>query len=254
MYPTLVKFLGLTIHTYGLFIAAGFLLGLALAMQEARRERINPQMILDLGFYLIFSAIVGARLFYVLQNPRYYLTAPLEIIKIWHGGLVFYGGFFLSLIVCLFYLRKHKLPIAKTCDLFAPSLAAGEFLGRIGCFFAGCCYGKEANLPWCVIFTNPQSLAMIGVPLHPTQLYASLLALLTFLILLYLRRHKHFEGEITWSYILLYSVSRIAVEYFRGDPRGFIIDETISIAQGIALILGSLSVFMLLYLRKGQKG
>lgn len=254
MYPILFKFYGLTIHTYGLFIASGFLLGLALAMKEARREGINPEMILDLGFYLIFSAIIGARLFYVFQNLRYYLNDPLEIIKIWHGGLVFYGGFLLSLIVCIFYLRRHRLPLAKICDLFSPSLAAGEFLGRIGCFFAGCCYGKETNLPWSVTFTNPQSLARIGVPLHPTQLYASLLALLTFLILLYLRRHKSFEGEISWCYILFYSISRIVVEYFRGDPRGFILDETISIAQGIALILGSLSVFMLFYLRKRKKG
>jgi phosphatidylglycerol:prolipoprotein diacylglycerol transferase len=253
MYPTLFKFLGLTLHTYGLFIAAGFLLGLALAMQESRREGINPQMILDLGFYLIFSAIIGARLFYVLQNPHYYLNDPLEIIKIWHGGLVFYGGFFLSLIVCIVYLRRHKLPLAKTCDLFAPSLAAGEFLGRIGCFFAGCCYGKEAHFAWCVTFSNTQSLAPIGIPLHPTQLYTSFLALLTFLILLYLRRHKRFEGEITWSYVLLYSISRIVVEHFRGDPRGFIFNETISIAQGISLVLGSFSIVMLLYLRKRQK-
>jgi phosphatidylglycerol:prolipoprotein diacylglycerol transferase len=253
MYPIFFKFLGLTIYTYGLFIATGFLLGLSLAIQEARREGINPEIILNLGFYLICSAIVGARLFHVLQNLRYYLDHPLEIIKIWHGGLVFYGGFFLSLIICIFYLRRHKLPLAKTCDLFAPSLAAGEFLGRIGCFFAGCCYGKEAHLPWCVTFTSLQSLAPRGVPLHPTQLYASFFALLTFVILIYVRRHKHFEGEITWSYFLLYSISRMVVEYFRGDPRGFILDETISIAQGISLILGSLSIYMLFYLRKKQK-
>jgi len=185
-----------------------------------------------------------------LQNPSDYLNNPLEIFKIWRGGLVFYGGFFLSLIVCIFYLRRHRLPLAKTCDLFAPSLAAGEFLGRIGCFFAGCCYGKETGLPWSVTFTNPQSLAPIGIPLHPTQLYTSLFALLTFLILLYLRRHRHFEGEVAWSYILLYSISRIIVEYFRGDPRGFIFDETISVTQGIALFLGSFSAVMLIYLRK----
>jgi phosphatidylglycerol:prolipoprotein diacylglycerol transferase len=250
MYPILFQVNGLTIHTYGLFIAAGFLLGLAIAMKEARREGMDPQMILDLGFYLIFSAIVGARLFYVLQNPLYYLNDPLEIIKVWHGGLVFYGGFFLALIVCIFYLKRHRLPLAKTCDLFAPSLAAGEFLGRLGCFFAGCCYGKETNLPWGVTFTNPESLARVGVPLHPTQIYSSLLALLTFFILLYLKRHKSFEGEIAWFYILLYSIARLVVEYFRGDQRGFIMDETISLAQGIALIMGILSAFMLFYLRK----
>jgi phosphatidylglycerol:prolipoprotein diacylglycerol transferase len=252
MYPTLFKINGLIIHTYGLFIAAGFLLGLAMAMKEAREEGIDPQIILDLGFYLILSAIIGSRLFYVLLNLPYYLSDPLEIIKVWHGGLVFYGGFFLALIVCLFYLKRHRLPLWRTCDLFAPPLAAGEFLGRLGCFFAGCCYGKETHLPWGITFTNPQSLAKLGVPLHPTQLYSSFLALLILLVLFFLRRYKSFNGEIAWSYILLYSISRIVVEYFRGDPRDFLINQTISLAQGIALILGILSIFMLSYLRKKQ--
>jgi phosphatidylglycerol:prolipoprotein diacylglycerol transferase len=252
MYPTLFQINGLAIHTYGLFIAAGFLLGLGIAMKEARREGMDPQIILDLGFYLILSAIIGSRIFYVLQNLRSYLNDPLEIVKVWHGGLVFYGGFFLALIVCLFYLKRHKLPLWKTCDLFAPALAAGEFLGRLGCFFAGCCYGKETDLPWGVTFTNLQSLAKLGVPLHPTQLYSSMLALFTLVILLFLRRHKSFEGEITWVYILLYSLSRTVVEYFRGDSRAFIVNQTISLAQVIALILGILSLFMLFYLRKKE--
>jgi phosphatidylglycerol:prolipoprotein diacylglycerol transferase len=250
MYPTLIQINGLAIYTYGLFIAAGFLLGLTIAMKEARKEGMDPQIILDLGFYLILSAIIGSRLFYVLLNLRDYLHDPLGIIRIWHGGLVFYGGFFLAMIICLFYLKRHKLPLWRTCDLFAPSLAAGEFLGRLGCFFAGCCYGKETDLPWGITFTNPQSLARPGVPLHPTQIYASLLALSTLLILLYLRRHKSFEGEITWSYILLYSLSRIVVEHFRGDPREFIINQTISLAQGIALVMVILSIFMLYFLSK----
>lgn len=253
MYPILFKFLGFTIHTYGVFIATGFLLGISLIVREARREGINPETVLDLCVYLIFSSIIGARLFYVLQNFSYYLNNPLEIIKIWHGGLVFYGGFFLSLILFVIYTKNHKLPLAKTCDLFAPALAAGEFIGRIGCFAAGCCYGKETQLPWGVIFNNPQSLAPIGIPLHPTQLYSSLSALLIFVILFIKKKHKHINGEITWLYILLYSAFRFVIENFRGDQRGFILDETISIAQGISLILGSISICILIYLRKKQR-
>jgi phosphatidylglycerol:prolipoprotein diacylglycerol transferase len=154
-----------------------------------------------------------------------------------------------------YYLKKHCLPLWKTTDVFAPSLAVGQSLGRIGCFFAGCCYGKVCDLPWAITFTDPKSLAPTGTPLHPTQLYEALATFMIFLVLLQMGRGKKFDGQVTWMYVLLYSISRIATEQFRGDPMIALPEGLLSVSQWIATILIGLSVGMLVYLgrRKPQQ-
>jgi phosphatidylglycerol:prolipoprotein diacylglycerol transferase len=150
-------------------------------------------------------------------------------------------------------MKWHRLPIWKFSDLFTPSIALGLFLTRIGCFLAGCCYGKETTLPWGVRFTDPNSLAPLNITLHPTQLYDSANGLFLFLFLNWVDRRKKFEGELFWLFILLYSISRFLIEILRGDPRGFLFGELISTSQGIGIFLAILSLFMLFYLRKGFK-
>lgn len=254
MYPILFQIGSFKIHTYGVFIALGFLTGIILALREAKRVGEAPEKILDLAFYLIIAAIVGSRLLYIVLNYRYYIENPLEMVKIWSGGLVFYGGFLLALIVGIWYIRKNHLLLWKTVDVFAPSIAIGQAIGRLGCFSAGCCYGKETTLPWAVTFSNPECLANLGVPLHPTQLYSSLNALFIFLILTVIKRFKKFDGLLIWLYVLLYSITRSVIEIFRGDDRGgFMFQETLSVSQFIGIILGITSVFMLIYLWRGNK-
>jgi len=252
MFPDLVTIGTFTIHTYGVFIALGALAGILLIAHDAKKENYDQQQILDLAFYLLIAAIIGSRIFYILLNTHYYWQHPVEIVMIWRGGLVFYGGFLFAFATCFVYLRRRRLPFLKTCDLLAPGLALGEVFGRIGCFFAGCCYGKTAAIPWSVVFTHPHSLAKIGIPLHPTQLYASLKALIVFIILIAFRRHKRGDGQIIWLYTFLYAIGRLIIEPFRGDERGLLIFGAITLTQAIALLLIPVSLVMVVYLGRRQ--
>ena len=227
-----------------------FLSAIALALREARREGEDANKILDLCFYVLVAAIVGSRILYVLVNWSDFRHDPFEIVRIWHGGLVFYGGFIGALIAALWYIRRKGLPLLKTADIMAPSIAFGQFVGRIGCFFSGCCYGKTCDLPWAVIFTHAESLAPKGVPLHPTQLYSALNSLLIFLVLVGLKRIKGFEGQIFWAYVLLYAVTRSILEHFRGDERGMFIEGMLSTSQLIGLIMAVIAIAMMIILKQ----
>jgi phosphatidylglycerol:prolipoprotein diacylglycerol transferase len=253
MHPILLETPYFTIKAYGLFVAIGFLAGISYALREARNQGYNQQHILDLGFYIILAAIVGSRVFYVLTNLENYRHHLLDIFKVWQGGLTFFGGFLLALLAGIVYIKKFKLPAGKTLDLFAPALALGEFFGRIGCFFAGCCYGKECGLPWAVTFTNPQSLARLNVPLHPTQLYSAAASLITFIILVLWSKRKAYDGQLALLWIFFYSSFRVIIEFFRGDPRGYLIMNTFAISQVISAILIIVSLVMLAVLKNKNK-
>jgi phosphatidylglycerol:prolipoprotein diacylglycerol transferase len=253
MHPELFKISLLTVHTYGVLVAAGFLLGLGLAVRQAGKEGIPPNKIVDLGFYILLSALIGSRLFYVMINASHYMKNPLDIFKVWEGGLVFYGGLLLAVPTVLWYVKKNTLGVWNIADMFAPSLAIGHAIGRVGCFYSGCCYGKPAEgLPWAVTFTDPQSLALIGVPLHPTQLYESLGEFIIFFMLIILRKYKSFNGQLFMTYIILYSVLRFIVEFFRGDAaRGFI-SPLISLSQGVSILMFLVAIVGFIILRRGK--
>lgn len=253
MYPILLRLDGLKIYAYGFFIALGFIAGLVLAIQKARKEGIPFETVVDLFFYTILSAILGSRILFVLINFNLYRENPLTIFKIWEGGLVFYGGLILAIGVSIGYMKRHGLPIWKSADLFSPPIAFGLFLGRIGCFFAGCCYGKETSLPWRVTFTDHSSLARLNVPLHPTQLYEAGIGLGIFFILNWKEKRKSFDGQILWLFLLLYSITRFFIEMLRGDPRGSFFKNFLSTSQGIAIVFAIASLFMLSYLKKAQR-
>jgi len=139
-------------------------------------------------------------------------------------------------------------------DLISPLIALGLFSGRIGCFLAGCCYGKETSVGWAVVFTNPDSLARLNVPLHPTQLYEAADGLVLFFLLSWMERRKSFDGQIFWLFVLLYSITRFFVEIFRGDPRGFLFTDVLSTSQAVGILLAIFSLFMLSYMKKrGRK-
>jgi phosphatidylglycerol:prolipoprotein diacylglycerol transferase len=248
MYPILLDLGGFSIKTYGFLIALGFALGLLLASREAKRVGLSVQAIGDLAFYILLGAIIGARLYFILTNLDYFTRHPLDMLKIWQGGLTFFGGFIAAVILCVWMIRRHRLPVWKTLDVFAPSLALGVFFGRLGCLAAGCCYGRQCALPWAVTFTHPETLARTGVPLHPTQIYSALAALITFVILYVLRRHKSFDGQLALLWILCYSCARVVIEQFRGDVRGGMLTDNIELSFVIAagLIIISLVLFPIL--------
>ncbi len=228
----------------------GIVFGISIARKEAERIGEDPEKIMDLCFYLIVSAIFGSRLSYVPTNPGLFFRDPLEILRIWNGGLNFYGGFIAALIIGLIYMKSVKMPVLKTADIMAPSVAIGEFLGRLGCFFSGSCYGRTCDLPWAVTYTHPDSLAPIGIPLHPTQLYSSFNNLMIFGILLFIRRYKKFDGQVFWVYLLLYSITRSFIEIFRGDYRVPYIFKVLSVSQAAGAVMAAVAVVMIMQLRR----
>lgn len=255
MHPILFKIGPLTIHTYGVLLASAFFLCLALAVRQGKKEGILPERIVDLGLYLLIAAIAGARLFYILFiNPGYYIEHPLNIFKIWEGGLVFYGGLLLGIITGIYYIKKKNLPLWKVADIFAPPAAIALAVGRLGCFSAGCCYGRPADLPWAVTFRDPDSLARLNIPLHPTQLYESLGGLLMFLLLIIMKKKKSFDGQLFWSFVFLYSIIRFIIEFFRGSEiKTMPFGDPLSISHLIGIPLAVLSVYMLLRLSKSHR-
>ena len=254
MHPILIRLGPLTIHTYGLLIALGFLIGLWIAVSQAKKEGISSDRIIDLGFYILLAAIIGSRFLFILINLDHYTRNPADIFKIWEGGLVFYGGVLFAVPTAIWYIKKQGMGIWSTADIFAPSIAIGHVFGRLGCFAAGCCYGKIAQaLPWGAIFTDPDCLAPTNVLLHPTQLYESAGELVNFLILITLRRYKTFNGQLFMVYLLLYSVLRFSVEFFRGDmARGFL-TGSLSVSQGISIIIFLMAIAGLFVLRRKKR-
>jgi phosphatidylglycerol:prolipoprotein diacylglycerol transferase len=245
----------LPLHTYGLLIATGFIVGIGLAQREGKRRGQDPDAIADLSFWILVAALVGSRVYFILVNWHDYFEAGTflaqtpfgripRVLAIWEGGLVFYGGFIGAVLAAFLYLRRRKMDFLAHADTLIPSVAIGHFFGRLGCFAAGCCWGDVAQgtLPWAARFP-PQSLAyqtFAGranpeaflaadhahtLPLHPTQLYESFGELGLFLLLvLVVRPRKAFHGQVLATWLVLYAILRSTVEAFRGDvERGVVL-------------------------------
>jgi phosphatidylglycerol:prolipoprotein diacylglycerol transferase len=254
MHPRLFELGPVTVYTYGVLLAAAYLLGLKLAMVRAKSRGLDQTRVLDLGIYIIISALVGAKLLLLITDFRSFVNTPSELLSLARSGGVFYGGLILAVVVALWYIRRIGLPLWTTCDVFAPGIALGHVVGRMGCFFAGCCYGKPTSVPWAITFRDPYAAANVGtplnIPLHPTQLYeAGAEALILVLLLATESRGKRYPGRTFWLYMLLYAISRYIIEMFRDDPRGTV--GMFSTSQFISIVLAPLAVIMLVYLRRG---
>jgi phosphatidylglycerol:prolipoprotein diacylglycerol transferase len=255
MYPRLFELGPITLYTYGVLLAAAYLVGLKLAMVRAKARGLDANRVLDLGIYIIISALVGAKLLLLVTDFRTFRADPRELLTLARSGGVFYGGLILAVVVALWYIRRVGLPLWTTCDVFAPGIALGHVVGRFGCFFAGCCYGKPTMRPWGITFTDPFAASNVGtplgVPLHPTQLYEAGAELLILVVLLVTeRKGRPFPGRTFWLYMLLYAVSRFVIEFFRGDERGTVF--MFSTSQFISLLLAPLAVAMLVYLSRAK--
>jgi phosphatidylglycerol:prolipoprotein diacylglycerol transferase len=200
-------------------VALGFLLGLWTASRRGLREGVPAERIMDLGPWLILGAIAGARTLYVISYWReQFAGKPIsEIFMVQHGGLVYYGGLVGSSLAYILYASLKKLPLWKGADILAPSVALGHALGRIGCLFNGCCYGRQCSLPWAITYPDRPGGPPAGIPLHPTQIYESLLNFILYATLTWLFRRKKFDGQIFALYLVGYAFIRSFVELFRGD-------------------------------------
>jgi phosphatidylglycerol---prolipoprotein diacylglyceryl transferase len=225
MYPRLFELGPITVYTYGVLLAAAYLLGLKLAMVRAKARGLDDARVLDLGIYIIISALVGAKLLLLITDFHTFTSDPKELLTLARSGGVFYGGLILAVSVALWYIRRIGLPLWTTCDVFAPGIALGHVVGRFGCLFAGCCFGRPTTKPWGITFTDPFAAANVGtplgVPLHPTQLYEAGAEFIILMVLLWSeRKGRPFAGRTFWLYMLLYAISRFIIEFFRGDERG----------------------------------
>jgi phosphatidylglycerol---prolipoprotein diacylglyceryl transferase len=253
MYPRLFELGPITVYTYGVLLAAAYLLGLKLAMVRANTRGLDANRVLDLGIYIIISALIGAKLLLLVTDFRTFAANPRELMTLARSGGVFYGGLILAVVVALWYIRRIGLPLWTTCDVFAPGIALGHVVGRFGCLFAGCCFGRPTTLPWGITFTDPFAASNVGtplgVPLHPTQLYeAGAEALILAVLLASERKGRGFPGRTFWLYMLLYAISRFIIEFFRGDERGMV--GMLSTSQFISVLLAPLAVVMLVYLSR----
>lgn len=235
MFPIFFQAGPLTLHSYGVLVALGFVAALTLARLLARRAGLPDSGISDLTTLLALTGIAGARLLYVALDAEYFLAHPLDVFKIWEGGLVFYGGFLAATGAGLWKVRRLGWSLPQTADLVAAPLALGHAIGRLGCFAAGCCYGRPSPYPWAVQFKDPMALAPLGIALHPAQLYESAGLLLLCGFLLWLNRRPGLRpGNVFWSYVLGYGLLRYSVELFRGDDRGAMV-ATLAPSQWLAL-------------------
>ena len=253
MFPVLTIVWGVKLYTYGLFLALGFWAAVTVAKAEGRRYGVAPERITDLFLVALISALAGSRLFYAATAPEIFLADPMELLRIWKGGLVFYGGFLMAVLACFVYTRIKEMPPGQTADIVAPALAAGQAVGRLGCFFAGCCYGKPSHLPWAVTFTHPETLAPRGIALHPTQLYHAGANLIIFLVLWRLRKGNPVAGRLFLLYVLLYGVTRAFLETFRGDDRGPVILGVFSVSQVIGISAAALALAGILILNRQRE-
>jgi phosphatidylglycerol:prolipoprotein diacylglycerol transferase len=258
MFPRLIQIGSFYIPTYGVILAIAYLVGIWMLRRKARDEGLPEQKIFDFSLYILAAAILGAKLLLVIVEWRHYVENPRSLVEVLRSGGVFYGGLIAATAVGVWYLRKHRLPAWKIADMGAPSIALGEAIGRWGCFAAGCCYGKPTDSPLGVTFTDPFANEAVGtplgVPLHPTQIYLSLNALLIFFVLQWAYRRKTFDGEVFWLYVLLYAITRGVLEAFRGDSvRGFLIPGVLSTSQFIGLLAAAAAVGMLVFLSRRRR-
>jgi len=221
MHPILVKIGPLTVHTYGFLMAVGVACGLWFIYAQAKKAGLDAVRIMDAAFYTIIVSLIGAKLVLFLSNAGYYVSYPRELFSLARSGGVFQGGLAFGLVFALWYFHRKRIPTWKTADLIGPALALGHGFGRIGCFSAGCCYGRACSLPWAVVFNDPYAAQLTGVHLnehmHPVQLYEAVLNFLNFGLLFLILKKKKFDGQVFAFYIINYSVIRFFTEYFRGD-------------------------------------
>ena len=238
MDPVFLSIGNFSLRWYGVMAAVGFLVALTLMQFNRRYAKLSNDQVNNIVMLGMISGVIGARVFYVVQNWSFYRLHPAAIIRIDQGGLVFYGGFILAVAVLIYYIRKIcHADTVRVLDITAPALAAAHALGRIGCFFNGCCFGKPADFFWCAAYpSGSEPFRKYGdIPLHPVQLYEAVLNIFLAVLLFYMVR-KCRRGIVMASYILTYGILRFIDEFFRGDHSDFVKGFTPAQVIGFGMI------------------
>jgi len=249
MWPILFELGGLRASTYGACLAAGFLAGLVLVRRRARVLGLDPDRMQTLAALLVLGGSLGSRLWFVIEERQLMASAPWRALAIWEGGAVWYGGLLGGIAVLCLAQRRQRAPLADLGDLFFPAAALAHLCGRLGCFAAGCCWGKPTDLPWGVVFPAASACRNPGVPLHPTQLYEAAAESVILLALLAIWRRRRIRGEVALAYVALYALARFSLEPLRGDGGALLPASRLSLAQATSLALLALAAALWLRAR-----
>lgn len=254
MYPKLVEIGDFYLPTYGVLVAVAFLVAIWITGWLARRAGLRHDLVTNLAIYCALAGIVGAKLLMFVFDWRSYAGNPGQIFSLstLQAAGVYQGGLLLALLTAFIYMRRMQMPALLTSDVFAPGLALGHVIGRLGCFAAGCCWGRECKRVWAVTFTNPDAYELtgvpLGVPLHPTQLYEAFGELAIFFFLYWRIQRPHAHGRIIGLYLILYSCLRFAVEFLRHHDQALPFGGPFSLTQWISI--GTLGLGLLLAIRR----
>ncbi len=246
----------INIYGYGMAMVCGFLVAAWLAGIRAQREGIDPAVMWDVGMVVLFSGVIGARLFYIAEHPaeffgggRNLLQTLFQFVNLPSGGLVLYGGVLLGIGAFIWYCWNRKLSAVKVADILIPSIFVGEMFGRIGCFLNGCCYGDPTTLPWAVCFPPGsvpfasevesgliKSTAACSLPLHPAQIYSSLNAMVLAILTWNYFPHRSRDGSVLLLGWILYPIARFCLEMVRDDTPDYILmGIPLTIAQWVSI-------------------
>jgi phosphatidylglycerol---prolipoprotein diacylglyceryl transferase len=260
LHPILFSLGSFQLPTYGVILATALVAAVFVVIRLGRRDGLDTGQLFDFSTWLIIAALVGAKVLMVITDWHYYWQHPGDLVSwgMFQAGGVFYGGFLAAVFFAWWYTRWQKMPRWRVFDVYAPAIALGQAIGRLGCFSAGDDYGKQTTFPLHVVFTNPLAHSIGGVPLnvpvHPVQLYESALALAIFGFLIWKFRRKAYDGQIFVLHLGLYAVARFFLEFLRGDEdRGFVFNHLLSTSQFIA-ILAILAAGVLAYYLRGRSG
>ena len=237
-----------TVYGYGLMIAIGILAGCLIAEYRAGKQKLDSEQIFPMILWCLVGGFFCAKLLFWITEWKSIVQDPGFIMETLSSGFVVFGGIIAGILTGLLYCRIRKLVFFKYADVILPSVALAQGFGRIGCFLAGCCYGKETESVFSVIFQNSE-YAPNHVALIPTQLYSSGLDFLHFLLLLLIARNKKEDGQVTACYLIFYSIGRFVIEFFRGDIiRGSV--GILSTSQFISIFTGIAGIVLLIRIRK----
>jgi phosphatidylglycerol:prolipoprotein diacylglycerol transferase len=259
VYPQLFHLGKFFLPTYGFLVSMGVLVGLWISVRNSERLGIDGDKAWNLGILVVLCGILGAKVLYVINDWGAYKNHLGDIFSLetLQAGGVFSGGLIAAFLAAAWYVHKNHMSALGTCDAFAPGLALGHAIGRIGCFAAGCCYGKETHHWWGVTFTNPLAAEITGTPLgrplEPTQLFESAVEFANFLFLMWLLKRRKFDGQIFGAFMFIYGVARFFLEYLRDDPgRGSVFGGAMTGTQLVAVGL-VLAGGLIWWLRPGAK-
>lgn len=250
MFPKLFELGGFFLPSYGVLVAIGFLAGLSVSTQLARRRGLNQERIYNLAIYCALAGLAGAKLLMFALDFDYYASHPGRLFSLdtLLSAGVFYGGFLGALGFAWLYIRKQGMDWLASADVLAPGVAAGHAIGRLGCFAAGCCWGARCDRPWAVTFTNPAARELVGVPLnvplHPTQLYEAAGTALVAAVLWRASLGAPPKGKVLGLYLLLYSAVRLAVEFFREHQQDLPLGGPLTWTQWISVVLMGCGFFL----------